>query len=259
MGSFATDTAVRRAADGALTCTIEQDWWVVAGPNGGYLAAIVVHALEERVDTADRPLRSLTVQYQRAPKPGPAQIEVTLEREGRSVTFARVTVRQGERLALSALAVLARSADSELSLAAAKAPRVPGPDAIDELPEAPAEAPPFGRHFDYRPAVEERDDGVAVTGGWLRLREPQDLDTALVVALCDSWFPAVFSVVHKPMAVPTVDLTVHLRADLPRPDDWVLGRFTTQTARDGFLEEDAELFSADGELLAHSRQLALAR
>ena len=259
MGSFATDTAVRQDADGTLTCTVEEDWWVVAGPNGGYLAAIVVHALETRVDTAERPLRSLTVQYQRAPEPGPAQIEVVTEREGRSVTFARVTLRQGDRLALSAMAVLARPAGGELSLAAASPPRVPGPDAIDALPDAPAEAPPFGRHFDYRPAVEERDDGVAVTGGWLRLREPFDLDAALVAALCDSWFPAIFSVVHRPLAVPTLDLTVHLRGRLPRPGDWVLGRFTTQTARDGFLEEDAELFSADGELLAHSRQLALAR
>ena len=153
MGSFATDTAVARDADGALGCTVEQDWWVVAGPNGGYLAAIVVHALETRVDTAERPLRSLTVQYQRAPKPGPAQIEVVIEREGRSVTFARVTLRQGDRLALSALAVLARPAGGDLRLAAASPPRVPGPDAIEALPDAPAEAPPFGRHFDYRPAV----------------------------------------------------------------------------------------------------------
>ena len=259
MGTFAADTAVSPAAGGVLTCTVDPDWWVVAGPNGGYLAAIVVHALETRVDTAERPLRSLTVQYQRAPKPGPAQVEVTLEREGRSVTFARVTLRQGERLALSALAVLAAPAQSDVALSAAVAPSVPGPGDIDALPEAPGEAPPFGRHFDYRPAVEQRDDGVAVTGGWLRLREPHDLDAALVCALCDSWIPAVFSVVHRPMAVPTLDLTVHLRAALPRAGDWVLGRFTTSTARDGFLEEDGQLFSADGELLAHSRQLALAR
>ena len=259
MGTFAADTAVRPAPGGGLTCAVDPDWWVVAGPNGGYLAAIVVHALETRVATAERPLRSLTVQYQRAPKPGPAQIEVTLEREGRSVTFARVTLRQGERLALIALAVLAAPADSAIDLSAAVPPSVPGPDDIETLSDAPSEAPPFGRHFDYRPAVEERDDGVAVTGGWLRLHEPHDLDAALVCALCDSWFPAVFSVVHRPMAVPTLDLTVHVRAALPRPGDWVLGRFTTSTARDGFLEEDAQLFSADGELLAQSRQLALAR
>ena len=77
------------------------------------------------------------------------------------------------------------------------------------------------------------------------------------MALCDAWFPAVFSAVEEPLAVPTLDLTVHLRAPLPRPSDWVLGSFWTRRARDGFLEEDGELFSRDGELLAQSRQLAL--
>ena len=101
--------------------------------------------------------------------------------------------------------------------------------------------------------------GEAVTGGWLRLRDDEPLDAALVVALCDSWFPAIFSVVPEPMAVPTLDLTVHLRDALPRPGDWVLARVTTRTVGDGLLEEDAELFGSDGRLLAQSRQLALAR
>ena len=57
--------------------------------------------------------------------------------------------------------------------------------------------------------------------------------------------------------MPTLDLTVHLRAPLPRPSDWVLGSFWTRRVRDGFFEEDGELFSRDGELLAQSRQLAI--
>ena len=48
------------------------------------------------------------------------------------------------------------------------------------------------------------------------------------------------------MAVPTLELTVHLRARLPLESDWVLGRFATRTARDGLLEEDGELWSRDG-------------
>ena len=78
------------------------------------------------------------------------------------------------------------------------------------------------------------------------------------MALTDSWPPAVFTTSTAPLAVPTLDLTVHLRAALPRPGDWVLGRFRTRVARAGFLEEDGELWSRDGELLAQSRQLALA-
>jgi len=61
--------------------------------------------------------------------------------------------------------------------------------------------------------------------------------------------------------IPTVDLTVHFRETLPlagaRPDDWTLATFRTRVVREGFLEEDGELWSRDGRLLAHSRQLAV--
>ena len=39
----------------------------------------------------------------------------------------------------------------------------------------------------------------------------------------------------------------------------MLGRYVTRTASEGLLEEDAELFDTGGNLLAQSRQLALAR
>ena len=97
---------------------------------------------------------------------------------------------------------------------------------------------------------------MALTGGWLRLRDERPLDAATLVALTDSWFPAVMRT--EPVAVPTLELTVHLRGRLPREPDWTLGRYRTRLARHGFLEEDAEIFSREGELLAQSRQLAIA-
>ena len=58
--------------------------------------------------------------------------------------------------------------------------------------------------------------------------------------------------------VPTVDLTVHFRQALvDRKDDYVLAVFRTRYAHEGFLEEDGEIWSRDGELLAQSRQLAV--
>jgi acyl-CoA thioesterase len=60
---------------------------------------------------------------------------------------------------------------------------------------------------------------------------------------------------------PTVDLTVHIRTPLPapgmRPEDAVLVSFRTREVSQGLLEEDGEIWSRDGRLLAHSRQLAL--
>ncbi len=258
MGDFEADTAVRATGAGRFSCDIRRDWWVVAGPNGGYLAAIIVRALSQSPAAAERPLRSLTVHYLRAPEAGAADVEVSVDRQGRSVSFMRAALVQNNRMCATALAVFARDR-SGLELDRAPAPHVPAPEEIEQPPDRP-EAPPFGREFDFRPAIGNGVFGQAeapLTGGWLRFRDERPLDAPALVALCDSWFPAVFAVSDGPLAVPTLELTVHLRAPLPRPHDWLLGRYATRVARDGFLEEDAELFGRDGRLLAQSRQLAL--
>ena len=65
------------------------------------------------------------------------------------------------------------------------------------------------------------------------------------------------------VAAPTLDLAIHFRRPLPvpgmAPDDHVLGRFRTRASVAGVWEEDGELWTPSGELLAQSRQLALVR
>jgi acyl-CoA thioesterase len=253
VGDFERDTAVQSRGNGSFDCFIAEDWWVVAGPNGGYLAAIVARALLA-ADGAGRPLRSLTVHYLRAPSAGPARVEVELERRGRTVTFASARLVQAERTCALALTVLADSREG-LELEHAAPPAVAPPEELDEASNRP-DPPPVARQLRFRPAL-DGGAGEALTGGWLRLRRDAPLDAALLVALCDFWLPAAFTVAREPIAVPTLELTVHLRALLPLESDWVLGRFVTRTAREGLLEEDAELWSRDGTLLAQSRQLAL--
>jgi acyl-CoA thioesterase len=259
MADFERDTSVSPRGDGVFDFEIWPAWWVVAGPNGGYLAAILVRALSAGPEPDGRALRSLTVHYLRAPQAGPAEAHVETDRHGRSVSFRRARLVQEGHLCASALALFASDRPG-LELERAHPPQVALPERIEPLPERPS-LPPFAQRFDYRAAIGGPLFGEgeeALTGGWLRLRDERALDSAALVALCDSWYPAVFAVSSGPLAVPTLDLTVHLRAALPRPADWVLGRYATRVARDGFLEEDADLFSRDGILLAQSRQLALA-
>ncbi len=99
-----------------------------------------------------------------------------------------------------------------------------------------------------------------MVGGWIRFAEPRPVDHLSVAAYTDAWIPSLFTRFPQPTAIPTVDLTVHFRAPLPhasmQPDDYCLVAFRTQVAAEGFIEEDGEVWSPDGVLLAHSRQLA---
>jgi acyl-CoA thioesterase len=52
-------------------------------------------------------------------------------------------------------------------------------------------------------------------------------------------------------------MSVYFRASLPLDDSLLLARFRSGLTRDGFFDEDGELWTRDGMLVAQSRQLGL--
>jgi acyl-CoA thioesterase len=76
----------------------------------------------------------------------------------------------------------------------------------------------------------------------------------------DAWLPSPMPRLTRPAFAPTVDLTVHFRSPAAAAaiaDEYVFVTFRSSTSAGGFFEEDGELWSRDGVLLAQSRQLAL--
>ncbi len=262
MTSFDSDTALEVRGPGLYEGRIERRWWVDRGPNGGYLAAIVLRALALTVGDPERAPRSLAVHYAAVPEEGPVRVECVVERAGRSVATLSARVLQGERLVALALAAFSKSWPGA-EYADAVMPDVPAPESLDALAAGPLR-PPFLSNFDMRWAVGGpplSGSGSARAGGWLRPIEPRPADALLVAALTDAWAPSPFSRLSAPAAAPTIDLTIHFRSPLPPPgardDDFYLGVFHSRTAADGFFEEDGEIWTRDGLLLAQSRQLAL--
>jgi acyl-CoA thioesterase len=277
---FDRDTEVRPVGDGVYEGRIDRGWWIVRGPNGGYLAAILLRALAAAVGDPERAPRALTVHYTRPPAEGPVRIETRLERVGRTLTTATARMLQEGRLQALALAAFSTPRRGP-ELQHAVMPEVEPPEALPPLPapvvSRPGAAPDEPFPLSLRERFEERwaigvQPGTpgaagrnrALAGGWIRLAEPRPLDAPLVAMLTDAWPPAVFSSVEPGAligGVPTIDLTIHFRAPLPPPAagerDWVLVAFQSREARQGFVEEDGEVWSRDGMLLAQSRQLAL--
>ena len=252
------------AAPGVFEGRIDGGWWIERGPNGGYVAAVFLRALTAAVVDAARTPRSLTVHYLAPPVEGPVRIETTVERTGRLMTFVSGRMRQGDRLVATAQAAFAPPLPG-IEFSDVQPPDVPRPDAVSVLPPFPdAPTMPMRQRYEQRWAVGDppfSGASQAVAGGWIRLNPAEGAkatDHVLVAALTDSWMPPIFTRIDARLGVPTIDLTIHFRAPMPPGDaGWFLVVFRSQMAADGFVEEDGEVWSEDGRLLAHSRQLAV--
>jgi acyl-CoA thioesterase len=260
--AFDADTTVRALGGGRYAAEASTRWNAPNGPNGGYLAAIVLRALTAEVDDPARAPRSLTLHYLRPPADGRLDLAVTVERAGRNVTSLSARAEQDGRLCVLALAAFARELPSALDYAGAM-PVVPAPEEASIVVPGPG-APAISHRLEVRPVVGGipfSGAGEALSGGWMRLADPRPLDAAVAALLCDGWLPSPFTRLTAPSPAPTLDLTIHFRERLPLPDadpaDPVLGIFRSGTSAHGFFEEDGELWSRDGVLLAQSRQLAL--
>jgi acyl-CoA thioesterase len=261
---FDRDTAVEPLGDGAFAARIDRAWWIGRGAHGGYIAAIVLRAMTETVADPQRQARSLTIHYTAPPAEGPARVAVTVERTGRSMTTVTARMTQDDRLVVLALAAFSLPYRPAAEYADAAPPDAPPPEDARQLPFS-SPAPDFASNLDMRPAFGPRpfsaSEREAVTGGWLRLAEPHAHDPIALAFYADAWWPAPFGRLTGFAPAPTIDLTVHFRAPASAssapPGDYLLSIFRSRTARDGFFEEDGELWTRDGILLAQSRQLAL--
>ena len=232
--------------------------------------AILMRGFELAVADPARSARSVTVHFARSPHAGPVEVSAVVERQGRSLTSISGRLEQDGKLIAIGLGAYSTAWESPL-LDGAPMPTVdppvpddrPPPDPEMDLPagDFPRENPP---PFTQRLSMQHRFGEAPFSGadrgevgGWLGLRERRELDAPAIAMLADAWFPAPWPMLAELAAAPTIDLSVHFRSPLPLPDSLLLGRFRSTLVRDGFFEEDGELWTPDGTLVAHSRQLGL--
>ncbi len=263
MTRFDTDTAVVPIDGDRYSVMIDPGWWITSGPNGGYLAAILMNAFAHACDDPIRTCRSCTVHFLSSAIAGAAEIEVTIERSGRSMTSMSARLVQQGRTIATALAAFSTDRPGP-GFSDPVMPVLPPPEQLEvpvfdsSLP--PTAVPPMVERYEQRWAIGHRPfsgGDEALIGGWIRLAEPRPVDAAVVAAYSDAWMPAMFSRVVGGWGITTVDLTVHVRSAPPVGyDDWCLVKFRSAVSADGFCEEDGEIWTRDGQLLAQTRQLA---
>ncbi|HJM28515.1 MAG: thioesterase family protein [Acidimicrobiales bacterium] len=268
--AFHDDVALQDLGGGSFSTEIIDNYWIVAGPNGGYLGALLANAGDLHVAKTSHQLRSLTIHYLLPPKLGPVNINVETVRSGKSVDFLRLEMTQMNILVLVATGVWA---SSNGSIEAPQLPmlEVPPPESCPagvRLTETPTrlheqwEIRSVDRSHHLKNSSKDSDLGLNLTW-WIRPATETPISSSLIVAIADALPPPIFVTSQKLRLVPTIDLTVHIRANLSSSTwgnrSWVLANFSTTHASEGFIEEDGLIWHQDGTLLAMSRQLALVR
>jgi acyl-CoA thioesterase len=253
---FDTDTAVERTTEDRYRASVNERWNVGTLANGGYVMSIGMRALGLALAAAD-PL-TVTAHFLRPTLPGPLDIETEVVKRGRRFATGVARLLQGGKEVVRLLGTYGdEGRPSGTTRITGMPPAVPAVGQGISRPDKPQVA---GR-YEHRFAEEnlawlrgERSEMAEIRGA-VRFRDRRPPDALSLAAIADSFPPPVFAWI-EPTWVPTLELTLHVRA---RPkSDWLRCVFRTRFLQDGLCEEDGELWDETGQLVALSRQLAMA-
>ncbi len=231
---------------------------------GGLQAAFLYDVLAQSVPETG-PVRSLTVSFVAPVDPAqPIQGDAEVFRQGKSVCQAQSRLRQGAQVVAVMLATFGQSRTSVLSVPAAPAPEEPPPEAGQVLPYLAGLVPEFTQQFDFRWTYGQLPFTGAAEGnlgGWMRLRQPLDPEAAISVPelllLGDAWPPAIAPMIAGFAPVSSLTWTIELvpqSSSIGRAGDWFHYRAETERAEEGYCHARASIWTADGRLVALSRQ-----
>ncbi len=262
---FEADTAITNEGPNTWTGHLSSNWNINANPNGGYALSLLLAAVKAEI--ADHPDPVAVNSHFLRPCLGgePAQMTVDVVRRGRRTSTVRGELRQEGKLRIVSLVTLAnfdRSADSEESaypLVEIPPPKIASPEQCHNRDGASQGVSlPLMSRVDVRLDPESAtpgESGDAVMQGWIRLADGAATSVGCLPLFADCFPPSMFSLLGQIGWVPTVELTVHVRAR-PAPG-WIQARFETSDHGHGLLIEDGVLWDETGSVVAQSRQLAM--
>lgn len=257
MSEFDDATAV--LDDG--TCTVHDGWDIGGNANGGYLMALAAQGLR-RVAGRPDPV-TVTGHYLSPGRPGPARVEAAVVKSGRRFTTVTGCLHGTNAPLVQLLATF-----GDLSQP---------PAGFQHMAGGPPDLPPFDEcvqrtgnaavpvalmdrlavrlHPDHVGFVDGVRRSEAEMAGWFAFADGRPVDTLGLLLACDAFPPAVFQLDMPAGWVPTLELTVHVRA-VPAPGP-VRCVFRSRFVQGGFLDEEGEVWDSAGRLVAQSRQLGL--
>ncbi|KAF1043952.1 acyl-CoA thioesterase [Xylophilus sp.] len=264
---FDAAVALDATAPDTFAARTSPAYWNMVGPFGGITAATVLRAVESHPARLGEPL-SLTVNYAAAVAEGPFTVQARPVRTNRSTQHWTVDILQpgpGGAPAVTTTATAVTAARrTTWSASDMPVPEAPPPETVAQRDVFRGVA--WIQRYAMRPlagalpqAWDGAESGDSLTRLWLRDEPPRPLDFAALTALCDVFYPRVW--LRRALMVPagTVSLTVYFHAGSDAlaavGSGWLLAQARAQEFRNGFFDQNAQLWNEAGRLLATSHQV----
>jgi acyl-CoA thioesterase II len=257
---YIEDTAVE-GVKGRYTATLSEEW-DIWGPNGGYVAVIALRAMAAE-SALKRPV-SFSCNFLSPGRYEAVELAVTRLKAGRRTEAHRVSMRQGERAILEAMAWFSVDELPGLEHEDASMPEVPTHDSLQtysELSENYDEWYPYWRSVEGKPCIWYPGEGREVTDPrwncWMRCKDTPTLDDPVLEAgrsvlwLDMMMWNAIWPAHPEPLPyiAPSLDLTVQFHGAAP-DSDWLLCDAHSPMGKSGICSSNGRVWSPDGRLLA---------
>ena len=259
---FDDATVLSPKGAGQYGTPIQERWDINGNANGGYLLALAANAMRAESGRA-HPI-SVTMHYL---SPGPAGDAVTQTRvmkAGKRFSTVTGTISRDGRDIATALGVFG-DVDSSLPPHSVTVERVDIPPYEDCAPREFGGAPQnlglgsrlaMRIHPDDTGFARGEPTGEALCRGYFAFKDGRPVDTLSLLLAADAFPPVMFNRFGMLGWVPTVEFTVHVRG-VPAPGP-IACAFRSRVIQGGMWEEDGEMWDSEGQVVALSRQLALA-
>lgn len=249
--------ADRNRSDGATTLTIPPDWNSWQGRHGGLVAGLAAEVAAATWPGAA--VKAITAHFSRQSDDSSFSFTPVIRKQGRLVRVVEISVTQAGAEVMTAVVTLAIEPPEEAAQwFAAAAPASLPPDRCQNF-EFDRRFLPVGEHLDIRPC----GGSFPLTGAphpwmlaWVTIVPQTPVGPGAAVLMCDL-APGVYPMLTAPVAGPTVEMTVHLCAELgsaPGTGPALASQHNSSTARNWSVD-DTSLWDSAGRLIAQARQV----
>jgi acyl-CoA thioesterase len=254
---FDRDLSLTRLAPFLYRGNVTDNWSINGIPNGGYLMALLAHAMVQ--ESAKKDTLIITANYLHRCEIGEADLAVKNIAGSRRFDRWQAVLSQRDQERVRALGTFVRR-----SVGTGERRYDSSPPEMADL-EACVAMPPLPR-FTFFNQMDVRLDPACAgwlqgeladrleQKGWVRFKEPRPYDMISALMIADAFPPPVLAAYGMVAWVPTIELTVNVR-NLPKTP-WLKCAFRTRYIDGDILEEDGEVWDGNGELVALSRQVA---